>query len=132
MRDVIGLWGNPPIRSEATPPFIRAAPNVFHGDTHQMNNARRTFSSHRTFRTLRMLPNMQAPVPFYLRSGHIYMKDSYYVDPNGKSNFRFLFFELWLLVFTIFGDTYVTDFKKYISKLAKCTGKMREIWSILH
>ena len=43
-----------------------------------------------------------------LRSGHIYMKDAYSSESNEKSIFRFflfLFFELWLIVSTIYGDT---------------------------
>ena len=47
---------------------------------------------------------MQTP-PAPLRSGHIYMKDAHCAAPNEKSIFRFLFFELWPIVFTFYGDT---------------------------
>ena len=33
------------------------------------------------------------------------MTDAECAETNEKSIFRFLFFELWLIVFTIFGDT---------------------------
>ena len=49
--------------------------------------------------------DMQNPPHTPLRSGHIYMKDAHSAESNEKSIFRFLFFELWLIVFTIHGDT---------------------------
>ena len=45
--------------------------------------------------------------PSPLRSGHIYMKDSHSAESNEKSYFRlfrFLVFELCMIVFTIYGD----------------------------
>ena len=48
------------------------------------------------------------PSPPPLRSGHIHMKDAHSAESNEKSYFRyfrFLFFQLWLIVFTINGDT---------------------------
>ena len=33
------------------------------------------------------------------------MKDAHCAEPSEKSIFLFLFFELWLIVFTIYGDT---------------------------
>ena len=39
------------------------------------------------------------------QKGHIYVKDAHSAESNEKSIFRFLFFELWLIVFTIHGDT---------------------------
>ena len=47
-----------------------------------------------------------------VRSGHIYMKDVHSAESNEKSYFRFLFFELWLIVFTIYGDTSAPPTKK--------------------
>ena len=47
--------------------------------------------------------DMQAPSP--LRSGNICMKDAHSAESNEKSIFRFLFFELWLIVFTIYGES---------------------------
>ena len=62
--------------------------------------------------------DMHTPPPF-LKSGHIYMKDAYHctylsckyahfwgsAESTEKSYFRFLFFELWLIVFVIYCDT---------------------------
>ena len=39
------------------------------------------------------------------RCALIYMMDAECAETNEKSNFRFLFFELWLIAFTIYGDT---------------------------
>ena len=35
----------------------------------------------------------------------MYMKDAYSAESNEKSISKFLVFELWLIVFTIYGDT---------------------------
>ena len=54
-----------------------------------------------------------------LKSNHIYMKYEQCAEKNNKSIlpfFRFIFLELWLIVFTIFGDP-----KKIRSKVAKFT-----------
>ena len=52
-------------------------------------------------------------------------------QPNQKSIFRFLVSELWLTVFTIFGDIpqflRVIDGKKIRSKVTKFTRKMRNV-----
>ena len=40
------------------------------------------------------------PLP-QLRSGPIFMIDLHRAESNGKSMFRFLFFELWLIVYLI-------------------------------
>ena len=57
------------------------------------------------------------------------MKDARSAESNEKSYFRFfrfLFFELWLIVFTIYGDTQsVPPTKKKLFKVIKFTGKMR-------
>ena len=58
------------------------------------------------------------------------MKDAHSAELNEKSIFRFLFFELWLIVFTIYGDTpgfssVSPTEQKNLSKLVKFTGKMR-------
>ena len=47
---------------------------------------------------------MEMP-PLRLRIDFIYMKDAHSAGPNEKLIFQFLFFELWLIVFTIYGDT---------------------------
>ena len=44
------------------------------------------------------------PPPPTLRSGQIYMKDAHCAESNEESICRFLFFKLWLFVFTVFGD----------------------------
>ena len=71
---------------------------------------------------------MQTPP---LGSSDIYMKDTHCVEPNEKSIFRFLFSELWLILFTIFGDTpefpNVLPIKINRSNVAKFTGKMRNV-----
>ena len=66
------------------------------------------------------------PSPPPLRSGHIHMKDAHSAESNEKSYFRFLFFQLWLIVFTINGDTPGVPPTKKIgcSKVAKFTGNM--------
>ena len=56
-------------------------------------------------------------------------KDAHCAEPNENSIFQFVFFELWLIVFTIY-QCYnlpnVSPTKKIIrSKMAKYTGKMR-------
>ena len=67
-----------------------------------------------------------------LRSGHIYMKDANSAELNEKKYFRFfqfLFFDLWLAVFKIYGDTpgVPPTRKKSCSKVIKFTGKMRKV-----
>ena len=55
----------------------------------------------------------------------MYMKDTHSIESNEKSIFQFLqflFFELWLLIFTIYQK--FTDQKKSCSKVAKFTGKL--------
>ena len=41
--------------------------------------------------------------PPTLRSSHIYMKDAHSAESYEKSHFRFSFFELWLILLTIYG-----------------------------
>ena len=41
---------------------------------------------------------------FFFKSVQIFMKDLECAETNEKSIFQFLFFELWLIVFTIYGD----------------------------
>ena len=58
------------------------------------------------------------------------MEDLELVISKEKSNlrfFRFLFFEIWLITFTIYGDTpgVPPTKKKSCSKVVKFTGKMR-------
>ena len=55
----------------------------------------------------------------------IFMKDAHSAESNENAFFRlirFLFFELWLILFTIYGDTcnfkYVIDQKKVVQKLS--------------
>ena len=51
------------------------------------------------------MKDMQTPTS---QRGHIYMKDAHCGETNEKSIFqvlRCLFFELWLILFAIFGDT---------------------------
>ena len=50
------------------------------------------------------IKDVQIPPP-PLKSGHIYMKDGLSAESNEKSYFIFLFFELWVIVFTIYGNT---------------------------
>ena len=38
-----------------------------------------------------------------LRSGYIYMEDAHCTETNENRIYQFLFFELWLIAFTIFG-----------------------------
>ena len=45
---------------------------------------------------------MQTPL---LRNGQILMKDAHSAESNENCIFRFLFFKIWLIVFTIYGDT---------------------------
>ena len=56
------------------------------------------------------------------------MKDAHSAESNEKLFLRFLFFELWLIVFIICGDTSgfssVPPIKKKRSKVAKFTGKV--------
>ena len=52
--------------------------------------------------------DMQTGIYPILRISHINMKDAHSAEANEKSYFSFvlfLFFELWLIVFTIYGDT---------------------------
>ena len=42
---------------------------------------------------------------FPLRIAPVFMKDAHSAESNENSMFRFLFFELWLIVFTIYGGT---------------------------
>ena len=53
---------------------------------------------------------MQTPP---LRSGRIYIKDTHCGEPNEKLIFQFLFFDLWLIVFTIFKS--VTSISKSVT-----------------
>ena len=46
-----------------------------------------------------------AYLPPLFRRGHIYMKETHSAESNEKSCIRFLYFELWLIVFTIYGGT---------------------------
>ena len=49
-------------------------------------------------------PNPHPPPTLSLRSGHIYMKNAHNTKSNEKSYVRFLFCELYLILFTIYGD----------------------------
>ena len=69
-------------------------------------------------------------LPPSLRNCPIFIKDARSADSDEKSILWFLFFELWLIVFTIYGDIFevfkcVTDQKKESPKVVKFTGKMR-------
>ena len=66
---------------------------------------------------------MENPLPPHLRSGHIYIEDA---QSNEKSYIRFLFFELWLIAFEIYGHTRCTpdQKEKICPKLAKFIEKM--------
>ena len=67
---------------------------------------------------------MQTPSP--LRNDNICMKDAHSAESDEKSYFRFLFFELWLILITIYGDTLCVQLtKKKSSKVAKIIEKMR-------
>ena len=46
-----------------------------------------------------LIKNMQTPP---LRSGYIYMTNAHCVETNEKSILRYLFFELWLIIFQVF------------------------------
>ena len=48
--------------------------------------------------------DMQTPPP-PLSKSHIYMKYAYSAEMNEKLCIRFLVFELWLIAFTIYGET---------------------------
>ena len=53
-------------------------------------------------------PPPPPPSPIFIKNAHI-------AESNEKSYFRFfrfIFFELWLITFTIYGDTPVTVFTK--------------------
>ena len=72
---------------------------------------------------------MQTPS---LRNGKIYMKDAHCAEKNETSIFRFLFFELWLIIYNFWWHTSiskcVTDRKyKFPSKVVKLTWKMRNV-----
>ena len=70
---------------------------------------------------------MQTP----FRSGHIYTKYAYSAESNEISIYWFLFFELWLILFTFYGTH--LDFqvfhrpKKNRQKVYKFTEKMRNL-----
>ena len=54
------------------------------------------------------VPSKDILNPSPLSSGHIYMKDAHSSEFDEKSyfrSFRFLVFELWLIVFAIYDDT---------------------------
>ena len=55
------------------------------------------------------------------------MKDAHSAESNEKSYFRFVFPVLWLIAFTIYGDTPCVPptNENSCSKVAKFTGKMR-------
>ena len=63
------------------------------------------------------------PPPPPLSFDPIFMKDAECAESNEKSIFRFLFFELWLIVFTIYQK--ITYQKELFFKRFKFTGKMR-------
>ena len=71
---------------------------------------------------------MQTPPPT-LRSGPIFMIDADTAESNGKSIFQVLFFESWLIVFTILRDTLgfpsVSPTEKNRSKVVKFTAEMQ-------
>ena len=61
-------------------------------------------SPHKNSREFFPTKDMQKPSPpCPFRSTPIFMKDAYSAESNEKSIFQFLFFELWLIVFTIYG-----------------------------
>ena len=60
------------------------------------------------FSQLRICILRNGHILLLLRNGHIYMKDANTAESNEKSFFRFfrfLFLELWLILFRIYGDT---------------------------
>ena len=58
----------------------------------------------------------------FLSFAPLFMIDAHSAESNGKSIFLFLFFELWLIVYTIYGDTpSLAPTKK---KVVKFTGKI--------
>ena len=63
------------------------------------------------------------------------MEDAHSAESNGKSIFRFLCFQLWLLVFIIYSNTPrfsgESPTKKNRSKGVKFTGKMRNELKIM-
>ena len=87
--------------------------------------------------------------PHILSNGHIYMKDAQCAKTNEKIIFRFmriLFFELWLILFTIFKCFYFNNrpnffFQKWSNVHERCAMSWSEwkinlfvfeIWSILY
>ena len=83
----------------------------------------RQFSTHK-IQTGPQEVRIGRPSPPFLRSGPIYMKDAHSAELNEKSHFRF--FELWLIAFTIYGDTRgAINQRKTCSNVAKFTGEMR-------
>ena len=71
---------------------------------------------------LGLVPSKDMQTPTAFRSGHIYMKDAHNSESIEKPHFRFfryLFFELWLIVFTIYGNTSSLPPTKNI-KVQKC------------
>ena len=72
------------------------------------------------------------PPPPLLRSGHIYMEDVHSAESIEKSYWRFsqfLFFELWLIWFTIYGDILsVTQQKKAVRKWPNFQERSAIIW----
>ena len=65
-------------------------------------NIDRYFPKSNLFQGFFPTKDMQAPLLPPLRSGHIDMKDAECAEKNEKLIFRFLLFELWLIVFTIY------------------------------
>ena len=79
------------------------------------------YNCERTLRKFGFFPTkgMQT-TPLPLRIAPIFMKDAHSAESNEKSIFRFLFFELWLIVFIIYGwHTWIFEFhrpKKIVQK----------------
>ena len=51
------------------------------------------------------VPSKDMQTPPHTSFAPIFMKDTQSTESNDKSNFRFLFFELWLIVSTIYKQT---------------------------
>ena len=60
------------------------------------------------------VPRKDIHTPLSLRIGANFMKDAHSAESNEKSFFRFLIFELWLIVFTIYSDVPPTKNKKVV------------------
>ena len=61
-----------------------------------------------------------------LRSGIIYMEDTHSVESNEKSIFPFLFYELCLIVFKMYGDTPGFSSESPIKKIVHKWPKLQE------